>query len=142
MVHLLTSNAQTTSVAHYSSYQESPDKILFLKYEDMKREPTVELKKLAAFMGMPFTAEEEKEGVVEEIVKLCSFENLSSLEVNKGGGGGQKFTAKVVVENQEFFRKGEVGDWKNHLTEEMKDRIDNITNNKLKGSGLTLGLTK
>ncbi|KAI7746163.1 hypothetical protein M8C21_016241 [Ambrosia artemisiifolia] len=129
-------------LGYWKASQESPDKILFLKYEDMKREPTIELKKLAAFMGMPFTAEEEEEGVVEDIVKLCSFQNLSRLEVNKGGGGGQKFTAKVVVENQEFFRKGEVGDWKNYLTEEMKDRIDNIAVNKLKGSGLMLGLTK
>ncbi|XP_024969781.1 cytosolic sulfotransferase 5-like [Cynara cardunculus var. scolymus] len=129
-------------LGYWKASQESPEKILFLKYEDMKREPTVELKKLAAFMGTPFTEEEEKKGVVEEIVKLCSFENLSNLEVNKGGGGGQKFTAKVVVENREFFRKGKVGDWENYLTEEMKNRIDTITINRLKGSGLIMGATK
>ncbi|KAI3785641.1 hypothetical protein L1987_44765 [Smallanthus sonchifolius] len=129
-------------LGYWKASQESPDKILFLKYEDMKREPAVELKKLAAFMGMAFTAEEEDQKVVEEIVKLCSFENLSNLEVNKDGGGVQMFTEKVVVENQEFFRKGKVGDWKNYLTEEMKDRIDNITAEKLKNSGLTLGITK
>lgn len=123
-------------------FQESPDKILFMKYEDMKREPTVEVKKLATFMGMPFTVEEEEKGVVEEIVILCSFENLSNLDVNKGGGGGLKFTTKVVVENQNFLRKGEVGDWENYLTDEMKNRIDSITDDKFKGSGLTLGLTK
>nr|KAJ0211299.1 hypothetical protein LSAT_V11C400201350 [Lactuca sativa] len=42
-------------------------------------------KKLAEFMGMPFTMEEEEGGVVEEIVKLCSFENLSNFKVNKDG---------------------------------------------------------
>ncbi|KAL8230754.1 hypothetical protein R6Q57_000532 [Mikania cordata] len=129
-------------LGYWKASQESPDKILFLKYEDMKKSPEVELKKLAAFMGMAFTAEEEDEGVEEEIVKLCSFENLSGLTVNQGGGGGQKFTAKVVVENKDFFRKGEVGDWKNYLTEEMKHRIDMITRDKLKDSGLTLGLIK
>lgn len=108
----------------------------------MMREPMVELKKLATFMGMPFTVEEEGRGVVEDIVKLCSFENLSNLEVNKDGGGGQKITTKLILENQEFFRKGKVGDWKNYLTEEMKERIDFITSEKLKDSGLTLGLTK
>ncbi|CAH1420171.1 unnamed protein product [Lactuca virosa] len=129
-------------LGYWKASQESPEKILFLKYEDMKREPSVELKKLAAFMGIPFTVEEEKGGVVGEIEKLCSFENLSNLEVNNDGGGAQKFTAQLVVENRDFFRKGKVGDWENHLTEEMSERIDSITESKLKGSGLTLGLTK
>ncbi|KAI3515143.1 hypothetical protein L1887_13895 [Cichorium endivia] len=129
-------------LGYWKASRESPEKILFLKYEDMKREPSMELKKLAAFMGMPFTAAEEEGGVVEEIVKLCSFENLSNLQVNKDGGGAQKFTAQVVVENHDFFRKGNVGDWENYLTEEMRNRIDSITETKLKGSGLTLGLTK
>ncbi|XP_023741100.2 cytosolic sulfotransferase 5 [Lactuca sativa] len=129
-------------LGYWKASQESPEKILFLKYEDMKKEPSVELKKLAAFMGMPFSAEEEKGGVVGEIVKLCSFENLSNLEVNNEGGGAQKFTAQVVVENRDFFRKGKVGDWKNYLTEEMRERIDSITETMFKNSGLTLGLTK
>ncbi|CAH1442932.1 unnamed protein product [Lactuca virosa] len=64
---------------------ESPDKILFLKYEEMMKQPEVALRKLAAFMGKPFTAEELEKGVVEKIVELCSFENLSNLEVNKKG---------------------------------------------------------
>ncbi|XP_023754049.1 cytosolic sulfotransferase 5 [Lactuca sativa] len=127
-------------LGYWKASQESPDKILFLKYEDMKREPSAELKKLAAFMGMSFTAAEEEGGVVEEIVKLCSFENLSNLEVNKGGV--QKFNTQLKVENRDFFRKGKVGDWKNYLTEEMRERIDSITETKLKDSGLSLGVTK
>ncbi|GJX08327.1 cytosolic sulfotransferase 5-like protein [Tanacetum coccineum] len=91
-------------LGYWKASKESPKKILFLKYEDMKKEP--------------------------------------ELEVNKGGGGGQKFTAKVTVDNETFFRKGVVGDWENYLTEEMKDRIDSITINKLKDSGLTLGLAE
>nr|GEX16214.1 cytosolic sulfotransferase 5-like [Tanacetum cinerariifolium] len=62
---------------------ESPDNILFLKYEEMKMQPEVELRKLAAFMGKPFTVEEEERWVVAEIVKLCSFKFLSSLDLNK-----------------------------------------------------------
>ncbi|GKB87415.1 cytosolic sulfotransferase 5-like protein [Tanacetum coccineum] len=51
----------------------------------MKMQPEVELRKLAAFMGKPFTVEEEERWVVAEIVKLCSFEFLSSLEDFKYG---------------------------------------------------------
>ncbi|KAK3011914.1 hypothetical protein RJ639_013007 [Escallonia herrerae] len=124
-------------LGYWKASLELPDKILFLKYEDMKREPSVHLKRLAEFMGQPFSMEEEKKGLVEEILKLCSFENLSNLEVNKAGI--QHFSDQLVIENRHFFRKGQIGDWENHLTEEMKNRIDRITEQKLKGSGLTLG---
>ncbi|KAK2968020.1 hypothetical protein RJ640_001544 [Escallonia rubra] len=67
-------------LGYWKASLESPDKILFLKYEYMKREPSVHLKGLAKFMGQPFSMEEEKKGLVEEILKLCSFENLSNLE--------------------------------------------------------------
>ena len=37
-----------------------------------------------------------------------------------------------------FFRSGKVGDWKNHLIPTMAVRLDQITKQKLSGSGLTL----
>ncbi|KAK6925145.1 Sulfotransferase domain [Dillenia turbinata] len=87
---------------------EFPEKILLLKYEEMKKDPVKHVKKLAEFLGKPFPAEEEKEGVGEEIEKLCS----------------------------------QVGDSKNHLTQEMIKRLDEITKEKLKGSGFTFGESK
>ncbi|MBA0865120.1 hypothetical protein Goshw_009217, partial [Gossypium schwendimanii] len=63
------------------------------------------LKKTAEFMGYPFSSEEQQQGVPENIVRLCSFENLSGLEVNKTGkhcdGKGN-----LEMENNIFFRKG------------------------------------
>ncbi|CBI27337.3 unnamed protein product, partial [Vitis vinifera] len=66
----------------------------------------------------------------DHILQLCSFENLSNLEVNKNGklSSGEEHSA--------FFRRGEVGDWVNYLTAEMLDRLDHITEEKLHGSGL------
>ncbi|KAE8683999.1 hypothetical protein F3Y22_tig00111161pilonHSYRG00012 [Hibiscus syriacus] len=37
-----------------------------------------------------------------------------------------------------YFRKGKVGDWQNCLTAEMAARLDQITTQKLSGSGLSL----
>ncbi|KAJ9536275.1 hypothetical protein OSB04_un000547 [Centaurea solstitialis] len=125
-------------LSYWRASLDSPDKILFLKYEELKKQPEVELRKLAAFMGRPFTVEEEENGVVEEVVKMCSFENLSNLEVNKTGITDLR---AIKMENHLFFRKGEIGDWKNYLSEEMKNRIDKIMEEKLKGSGLVLGAT-
>nr|TKR74846.1 hypothetical protein D5086_0000291190 [Populus alba] len=36
--------------------------ILFLKYEDLKRDPSVHSKRLAGFLGQPFTQDEESDG--------------------------------------------------------------------------------
>ncbi|KAL8237117.1 hypothetical protein R6Q59_018198 [Mikania micrantha] len=117
-------------LSYWRASLESPDKILFLRYEELKKQPEVVVRKLAAFMGKSVTMEEEKKGVVWEIINLCSFKNLSNLEVNKKGV--DKFGKLLEVEKQAFFRKGEIGDWKNYLSEEMKDRIDGIIGKSFK----------
>ncbi|THF94680.1 hypothetical protein TEA_015542 [Camellia sinensis var. sinensis] len=83
---------------------EKPQKVLFLKYEEMKEEPTIHLKRLAEFLGCPFSLEKERLGVVDEILRLCSFDHLSSLEVNTNG------KLSSGKENEAFFRHGEVRD--------------------------------
>ncbi|KAK1273193.1 Cytosolic sulfotransferase 5 [Acorus gramineus] len=106
-----------------------PERVMFMKYEQLKGDTRESLKRLGEFIGCPFSEEEEREGRVEEIVGMCSFERLSGLEVNKYGRFGS-------VKNQTFFRRGEVGDWKSHLIPEMAERLDRITEEKLRGSGL------
>ncbi|KAB2633210.1 flavonol sulfotransferase-like [Pyrus ussuriensis x Pyrus communis] len=117
---------------------EMPAKVLFLKYEDLRKEPSANVKRLAEFLGQPFSEEEESKGVVQQIIKLCSFENLSSLEVNKTSMTQQYFVkANIVFENGDFFRKGQVGDWKNFFTDDMAKRMDQIIDERFSGSGLT-----
>ena len=72
-------------LGYWKESLERPERVLFLKYEDLKGDLSSHLKGLADFLGHPFSVEEEREGVVEKIAKLCSFESLSSLEVNKTG---------------------------------------------------------
>ncbi|XP_022738198.1 flavonol sulfotransferase-like [Durio zibethinus] len=126
---------------HMSGYWkaslESPEKILMLKYEDMKREPLVQVKRLAEFLGQPFSIEEENKGVVQEIINLCSFDSLRNLQVNKTRDGPSN--EGRPVKNPDFFRKGEVGDWKNHLVAEMAEYIDQIIKDRLCGGGLASG---
>ncbi|KAI3978633.1 hypothetical protein MKX01_015808 [Papaver californicum] len=98
---------------------ENPEKVLFLKYEDLKKEPKSHFKRLAEFLGFPFSVEEERGLVIEHILKLSN-----------GSVNGLGF------ENKIFFRKGEVADWKNQLTSSMVQRIDGLFEEKLRGSGL------
>ncbi|KAI3896426.1 hypothetical protein MKX03_008588 [Papaver bracteatum] len=99
---------------------ERPCKVLFLKYEDLKKEPEPQLKKLAEFLG---------HRVIKEILILCSFHRMKNLDVNKRSG--------LYRANKDIFRKGEVGDSKNYLTPGMVERLDRLMKEKLHGSGLT-----
>ncbi|XP_059448399.1 cytosolic sulfotransferase 5-like [Corylus avellana] len=109
---------------------EKPEKVLFLKYEEMKEQPIANMRRLADFLGWPFSPEEEAKGVVNDISKLCSFNNMRNLEVNKSGKGS------LGQENNIYFRRGQVGDWMNYLTAEMIKKLDRITEEKFHGTGL------
>ncbi|WZZ86786.1 LOW QUALITY PROTEIN: hypothetical protein YC2023_115365 [Brassica napus] len=121
-------------LTYWKAYQENPYQILFLKYEKMRADPLLYVKRLAEFMGYGFTAEEECEMVVEKVVSLCSFETLKNREPNKGEKDMEDRPCSYA--NSAYFRKGENGDWQNYLTLEMAARIDGLVVEKLKGSGL------
>ncbi|XP_054782711.1 cytosolic sulfotransferase 5-like [Prosopis cineraria] len=72
-------------LGYYKESLERPEKVMFLMFEELKSEPVRVLKDLAEFMGYGFSEEEDKSAVVGNILRLCSFENLSNLEVNKTG---------------------------------------------------------
>ncbi|XVE54658.1 hypothetical protein DITRI_Ditri03aG0099800 [Diplodiscus trichospermus] len=123
-------------LGYWRASLDSPDRILFLKYEEMMEDTAFYAKKLAEFIGYPFSIGEEEKGVVQKIVRMCSFEYLSNLTVNKNGKVEPNFPWELP--NNIFFRKGKVGDWENYLTPEMAARLDLITEQKLSNSGLNL----
>ncbi|KAL9690735.1 hypothetical protein QQ045_011143 [Rhodiola kirilowii] len=92
-------------LGYWNEYKADPDSVMFLKYDDMKNDVVSVIKKLSEFVGTGRCSEVE----TAEIARLCSFENLKELEVNKSGMSIEGF------ENRSLFRKGEVGDWVNHL---------------------------
>ncbi|XP_049403891.1 cytosolic sulfotransferase 12-like isoform X1 [Solanum stenotomum] len=109
---------------------ENPNKVLFLMYEEIKEQPKTHLKRLAEFLECPFSIKEENCGVVDEILTMCSFKNLSNLEVNTIG------KLSTGEENKVFFRRGEIGDWKNYFTTEMSEKLNYVIEQKFQGSGL------
>ncbi|QCD85700.1 desulfoglucosinolate sulfotransferase A/B/C [Vigna unguiculata] len=122
--------------SHMLGYWEEsiakPDKVLFLKYDDLKEDINFHVKSVAKFLGCPFTEEEENNGVVESIIKLCSFEKMKDLAVNKSGMYG-----RGGIEKKNFFRKGENGDWVNYFSPSMTEKLSKIVEEKLSGSGLS-----
>lgn len=91
---------------YWKASLEHPERILFLKYEEMMEDTVFYLKRLTNFVGYPSSLEEVNEGVVQKILESCA------------------------------VRRGKVGDWKNYLTCEMGQRLDKIMESKLSGAGL------
>ncbi|XP_074296901.1 flavonol sulfotransferase-like [Silene latifolia] len=113
---------------------EQPDKVLFLTYEDLKDDPSVHIRRVAEFVGMPFTPLEERQGVIDQIIEFCSIGNIKELEVNKSG------VINKFFEKKSYFRKGEVGDWINHFTPAMTEKMTGLMEEKLRGTGLSFKL--
>ncbi|KAG2536112.1 cytosolic sulfotransferase 18-like [Panicum virgatum] len=123
---------------HYLEYWKErlarPEQVLFLRYEEIASDPVEVVRTLAGFFAVPFTQEEERRGVPEEVVRLCSFDMLSGLEHNQAGDVARGDS--IVVGKSMFFRKGKVGDWENHMSKEMAKKLDDVIEDKFKGSGL------
>ncbi|KNA25660.1 hypothetical protein SOVF_004510 [Spinacia oleracea] len=117
-------------LGYWKESLKNPEKVLFLEYEGMKKEPKSHLKRLAEFVGCPFSEEEEEGNVIDEIIELCSLKNLKEVEVNKSG----KFFGRVG--NKALFGKGEVGGWNNYLTPSMAKQFDQMLQ-KLKEAGFS-----
>ena len=117
-----------------ASLESDKYKVLFMRYGEVMEDPVADLKRLAEFIGCPFTSDEEKDGVAESISQLCGFENSISLEVNKIG---ETEMVHGALENNMLFRHGGSGDWMNHLTPEMVQPVDSIMESMFRASGLT-----
>ncbi|XP_051212939.1 cytosolic sulfotransferase 5-like [Lolium perenne] len=117
---------------YWQASRRRPDHVLFLRYEDMLRHPEENLRRLAAFMGCPFSPDEEAAGVVRDVVQLCSIGTLKTIEVNRSGS-----TAVWGIRNEAFFRNGKMGDWRNFMTPAMAARLDGIVAEAFSGTGLT-----
>ncbi|MFS8001984.1 putative quercetin-3-sulfate 4'-sulfotransferase [Helianthus anomalus] len=110
---------------YHAASVKHPTQVLFLPYENMKMDTANNVRRLADFLGYPFTVEEEAKGAVQEIVSLCSFKNLT--DANRHGN------IREGLPKEAFFREGKVGDWSKHLTNEMSQILDGITKEKFNG---------
>ncbi|KAG6711320.1 cytosolic sulfotransferase 5-like isoform X2 [Carya illinoinensis] len=91
--------------------EKQAQKILFLKYEEMKEQPTTHLKRIAEFLECPFSPEEDAK------------EHNNTL-------------FRQGIDHASFFRKGNSGDWVNYFTPQMTERLDHIIEEKFHGTGL------
>lgn len=105
--------------------------VLFLKYEDMKRDLPSTIRKCAAFLNNGITLTQAD---VERMADHLDVQKMQkNPAVNLEPFLGQEELEKKGVK---FIRKGQIGDWKNYMTAELSARFDQWIEEKFSGTGL------
>ncbi|KAL9244639.1 hypothetical protein vseg_018397 [Gypsophila vaccaria] len=120
-------------LGYWKASLEIPNKVLFVRYEDLKDDPIRELRRIAEFLQCPFTTEDEEKGTIDDIVNLCSFQKLKQVAESK-----KDPQVYELMQNDDFYRKGTVGDWVNYMSPSMAERFNTIIVEKFSGSGFAL----
>ena len=100
--------------------------ILFIKYEDMKENLRGAVETVAQFIGYHLTAD-----VVESICEQTTFESMRNNDA-----ANRSWMKDMLTEGSTFMRKGEVGDWRNHFSEEQSTKLDREYSARITGTGL------
>ncbi|XP_070560562.1 sulfotransferase 1C2-like [Ptychodera flava] len=95
---------------------------LFLKYEDMKKNPRDATVKIAEYLTCDLS-----DDVIDKITERCSFAKMKA----------SKVMDLEEVKGRPFLRKGATGDWKNYFTVAENEAFDEVYNERMKDSGLS-----
>ncbi|CAK9297461.1 unnamed protein product [Gordionus sp. m RMFG-2023] len=94
---------------HVIGYWEQTEKnILFLKYEDMKKNFRENIEKIADFLGADLSDEQ-----IFKVLNHCSFESMQ-----KNEKANRDWIPIFDKSKGNFMRKGIVGDWKNYFDQQ------------------------
>jgi hypothetical protein len=107
----------------YAEYKMFPDRIIWMQYEEMKKDPFGETQRLARHLGIPKADDDE---FISEVVELASFDAMTNSAKAKGGD---------VLGH---LRKGVVGDWKNHFSPELFELFKSKVEREMEGIEIDL----
>lgn len=94
--------------------KSNSDNVLFVFYEDMKRNLHVEVKRVMKFLGKTFSQ--------PDIDKLCEYLSFDSMKSNPSCNF--EVLNKTNDEKFQFIRKGEAGAYKKELSNEQNEKFD------------------
>ncbi|GAA6235588.1 sulfotransferase 6B1 [Lates japonicus] len=94
--------------------------VMIVTYEELKHDLSESIRQISRFFGFSLT-----EAQVQQIAKESTFTAMKESSANSHGNMGNV-----------IFRKGEVGDWKNHFTPEQSEEMDEVFNKHLAGTRL------
>ncbi|XP_071486013.1 sulfotransferase 1A2-like [Diadema antillarum] len=109
------------------------DNVIFLFYENLKKNPVEGVQQVAAHIGVDLTAEE-----VQKVVEYSSFKGMSkTYATRKTDEKGVDKDFHDVVNAIPFMNKGVSGQWKERFTVAQNEMFDKWYEEKMKGVDLT-----
>ena len=105
-------------VPEWWTHRDEPN-VLFLKYEELKKDLPGNVKIIAEFLGCSVD-----EATIQKIAQATTFD---SMRANTS-----------LWKQQHFIRKGIVGDWKNHFTPAQSEALDALYIKTVGGTGLEM----
>uniref|UniRef100_A0A803TVJ3 Sulfotransferase n=1 Tax=Anolis carolinensis TaxID=28377 RepID=A0A803TVJ3_ANOCA len=100
------------------SAQKDNQNILFLMYEEMKKDLKGSVIKICNFLGKRLTEEE-----IDDVVDKASFGKMS---VDRRANYTTMPSDLLDFSKGRFLRKGTIGDWKNTMTVAQSERFDSV----------------
>ena len=91
---------------------KKPDKILIVKYEDLKNDTAEVLTKIIHFIGLELDKDQ-----LNYAINSSSFKNLKNMQEQTG--------VKVEDKPINFFRKGKSNQWKDYFTDSILEDFNN-----------------
>jgi hypothetical protein len=119
-----------TILQYYNIWVENrqiPAGFLLVRYEDMKQDPYRELRRVLDFLGLNVIDAD----AVNEAVDFAAFENMRKMEAAGSFQGGMLNPAEISDQESYKTRKGQVGGYKNYLSESDVQRLNRKIQNDL-----------
>ena len=101
------------------------DQILWVQYEDMKKNPREEIEKIRLFLNIA----SDDDRLVQRVFEGSTFDSMKK----------QSMKESSKERSGDFLghlRKGIAGDWRNHFTDEIKKEFIDKFDRELEGTGL------
>jgi len=109
--------------------QQNPDHpVATVCYEDMIKNPVDGISRLADFLCVP--------GDVtwyQQVAEACHFDNMKTAEKDRKYPDHHPGSGKVMMKQMNFYRKGKIGDWKNHFTVAQNEAFDEFLSRETQG---------
>lgn len=106
--------------------QDSPGQVMFVHYEDMKRDAPETIRRVADFLGKQIP-----DGHLKTIVEFTAFDSMKKntklLKASKSGANDAL-----------IFRKGTTGDSKNFFSPAQSEIVDTLVKDRFEPMGLTV----
>ncbi|XP_065177512.1 amine sulfotransferase-like [Sycon ciliatum] len=110
----------------YECAASKDERVLYVRYEDMKQKPREVIQQVADFLELP----------IDEAIIDLTIEKSSFAKMQKDNHANMSWRKEEFRANAEpFMRKGTVGDWKNHFSDEEQNKhFNEIFTEKLAGT--------